>query len=195
MVSDIFPHPVLIADIGGTNCRVAIVDQVGAPVRLLARLDSATLADLPLAFSRLMAGGKPARSAVVAVAGPVVGTSARLTNVGAAIDCGELADALRLDRVLLLNDFQSLAVSLSVLTGDDLVSIQAGLTKAGPRLVLGPGTGFGAATLAPVAEQYAILSSEAGHIGLGPISAAQKAFWPLLETADGRVTVETAAKP
>ena len=55
-------------------------------------------------------------------------------------------------RFRLLNDFEALALSLPHLTGDDVVQI-GGETPSKPavKIVLGPGTGLGMATLAPAA--------------------------------------------
>jgi glucokinase len=61
----------------------------------------------------------------------------------------------------------------------------------GARLVLGPGTGFGAAALLPVGQRLVIVSTESGHVDFGPSSPAEFALWPQLEKVEGRITVET----
>jgi glucokinase len=93
---------------------------------------------------------------------------------------------------VLLNDYVPVAVALAGLAPGDLVSL--GLERpagAGPKLALGPGTGFGAAALVPVEERWAVVSTEAGHAEFGPLDEAEMALWPLLERVAGRITAET----
>ena len=63
-------------------------------------------------------------------------------------------------------------------------------SSVGIRVVLGPGTGFGAAALVPVGAQLAILATEAGHVEFGPVSEAELMLWPHLERVGGRMTAE-----
>jgi glucokinase len=62
---------------------------------------------------------------------------------------------------------------------------------AGPRLILGPGTGLGVAALIEVAGRYTPVSSEFCHMGFGPASEEEWAIWPHLERAHGRITTES----
>jgi len=57
--------------------------------------------------------------------------------------------------------------------------------------VLGPGTGLGAAALAPVGDRFLVLPTEAGHVEFGPAEADEAVFWDGLERVCGRVTAET----
>jgi glucokinase len=61
---------------------------------------------------------------------------------------------------------------------------------AGTRVVLGPGTGFGAAALVVVDGRYIILPTEAGHVDFGPVGDDEMRLWPFLERVRGRITVE-----
>jgi glucokinase len=188
------PHPLLVADIGGTNCRVALVETPGAAPRTVLRLFTRDEPTCEAALARAMALCGPCRprSAMLAVAGPVIGLGAELTNAGWAFDGASLSAALGLEQGLLVNDFEALATCLPVLGPADLTPIGAGkASPEGARLILGPGTGFGAAALVGREGRYTIVPTEAGHIELGPVSEDELALWPLLERVHGRITVES----
>ena len=132
------------------------------------------------------------RSAVLAVAGPLDGRSAQLTNANWQFDGPRLAEALGLEQGLLVNDFEALAASLAVLGPSDLEMLVPGKPDAtGLRLVLGPGTGFGAAALTMRGERGVLIPTEAGHIGVGPEDATEEKIWPALAAGLPRVTVES----
>jgi glucokinase len=191
------PHPVLAADIGGTNCRVAIVDAPGDRPRVLKRLSTRDAATPEAALGGVIAeAGLAPQSAVLAVAGPVFGRRAELTNAGWAFEGGRLLAALGLKQGLLVNDFEALALCLPILGADDLTaigmaSVEPGPGEGGARLVLGPGTGFGAAALIGAEGRYVIAPSEAGHMELGPVEDDEFAIWSDIEPVDGRITIES----
>ena len=186
------PHPLLVADIGGTNCRVAIVDAPGSAPVVIRRLSTKGEASCEAALSRAVteAGVKP-RAAILAVAGPVIGLCAELTNAGWSFDSRSLMAALGVEQGLLLNDFEALACSLPLLGPRDLTAVGGGLAGDGARLVLGPGTGFGAAALAGRDGRHVLVPTEAGHMELGPVTADEYVLWPFIMRVDGRVTVES----
>jgi glucokinase len=195
------PHPVLVADIGGTHCRMAAVATPGdrpVPVLRLATESraraSAALAD-GLRAAREATGLSP-RSLALAVAGPVRGPShaqvATLTNAAWDLDAAALLRDLALESCLLLNDFEALAAAL--VAAPDLAGQLIGAAKpgaSGTRLVLGPGTGFGAACLAGRPGRQVIVPMEAGHMALGPVTEAERALWPAVCRDDPRISIET----
>ena len=76
-----FSYPVLVADIGGTNCRLSLVEEAGAPHRPLARIGTGSHPTPEAAFEAVLVTlTQRPRSAVLAVAGPLEGRSAQLTN-------------------------------------------------------------------------------------------------------------------
>lgn len=186
------PHPLLVADIGGTNCRVAMVDAPGLAPRLIRRLSTKAEPSCEAALLRALgdADARP-RSALLAVGGPVIGHRAELTNAGWSFDAPSLMAALGVENGLLLNDFEALATCLPVLEAADLIAICPGMPAEGARLILGPGTGFGAAALVGREGRYTIMPTEAGHIELGPVTGDEFALWPLMERVEGRITVES----
>jgi glucokinase len=185
-------YPLLVADIGGTNCRVGVVDAAGEPPR---RLETVATASAPTAEAALAAvaqrHGLQPRAVALAVAGVVQDGRADLTNSDWTFDIAGICRRLGVASGLLVNDFAALAASLPALTRDLRDEIAAGEPDPqGTRLVLGPGTGFGVAALVPHRSGHAIVASEAGHVALGPETPAEAALWPYL-LRDIRITYET----
>jgi glucokinase len=188
-----FPHPVLVADIGGTNCRLSLVPHVGAPQEPLARISTGPHGTPEAALESVLSTlSQRPRSAVLAVAGPLDGRSAQLTNANWHFDGPALALALGLEQGLLVNDYEALAASLAVLRDSDLTTLVPGRPESdGLRLVLGPGTGFGAAALLRRGDRGVLVPTECGHIGIGPEDPTEHRIWPALAADLPRVTVES----
>lgn len=187
-----FPCPVLIADIGGTNCRLSLVSKLGGRHEPLARISTGAHPTAEAALQSVLAtlSVKP-RSAILAVAGPLDGRSAQLTNASWHFDGPVLARTLGLEQGLLVNDFEALSASLAVLGDADLSNLVRGRPEpTGPRLVLGPGTGFGAAALLRRGETGMLVPTESGHIGIGPEDPTEVKLWPALTAGLPRVTIE-----
>lgn len=187
-----FSYPVLVADVGGTNCRLSLVPHAGASHEPLARIGTGSHptpeAALDVVLARL---SKRPCSAILAVAGPLDGRRAQLTNANWSFEGPRIATALGLQQGLLVNDFEALAASIAVLRGNDLTTLVPGHPEPeGLRLVLGPGTGFGASALVMRAGRGLLIPTEAGHIGIGPEDPAEEKIWPALAAALPRVTVE-----
>ena len=189
-----FAHPVLIADIGGTNSRLSVCLKPGDDPKILGRLLTANHPDVADAIRTTLAGtGIVPKSMIVCVAGPVVDRRCQLTNAAWVIDGPALADAFGLEAGLLLNDFEAQALSLPALRPEWLKQIgEAAPAKGnGMRVILGPGTGLGIGALMTLDGRHVPLPSESCHVDLGPVSADEQAFWPHLERVHGRVTTES----
>ncbi len=154
----------LVADIGGTNLRVAIAGR--GSLEALQTYSSDQVSDPGRVLADYASKASEIRQAVIAVAGPVAGKRFSLTNRDWSSSSDELKRLLHMERVVIVNDFAAMANSVIGLSKDDLVSVHAGDAAAdGNVLVCGPGTGFGVSVLVP-GEGRAI-ASEAGHMRLG----------------------------
>jgi len=188
-----FPFPALVCDVGGTNLRVAITRAPGDFPHVILKEPTSVHRglDAALAAAAKAAGATP-RSVLVCAAGPIEGTSVRLTNADWAVDGPEIARRLGLEQGLLLNDFEAQAVALPHAPPQMSRMIGGGTARPGaPMLVLGPGTGLGAAALLSADGRWVVATTEAGHADFGPAGSAEEAVWPHLERVDGRVTFES----
>lgn len=192
-----FEFPVLVGDIGGTNARFGLVPEAGAKARLLANVETAGYPDPSAAIRAVLArnAGTAPRSAILAVAARVDGPAVQLTNALWVIEGARIGRDFGLSRAVIVNDYVPVAAGAAGIAPDDLTLIGSyrGAVRGdqGARLVLGPGTGFGAAALVPYADRLAIVSTEAGHVDCGPTDAWESKIWPMVERVDGRITVET----
>ncbi|MEM8578354.1 MAG: glucokinase [Pseudomonadota bacterium] len=146
----------ILADVGGTNTRMARSAD--------GTLDPSTLRwfrndDFPDFASVLAAYGTGgAAELCVAIAGPVTGRIARLTNRNWTID----ADAFGLPCTL-MNDLQAVGFALDVLPDGAMAPICPGAASPGAqRLVVGLGTGVNVSLVAG----SEVLRAELGHASL-----------------------------
>ncbi|NUT41294.1 MAG: glucokinase [Thermoactinospora sp.] len=176
----------LVADIGGTNARFALVDGPGArleQIEVLAVADHATLDDAVAAY--LDGKGVTVRAAAVAVAGPVNGPDYALTN---AHWRGSIRD-LAVPYAGLLNDFEALALSLPYLEAGDLATLGGPAPGHGVKAVLGPGTGLGVAGLVPADGAWVPVPCEGGHVTV-PVTDTREAEIIRVLFAQGMERVE-----
>jgi glucokinase len=188
-----FPYPVLLCDIGGTNVRLASVAHPGARPRRLGHAATHASKGLAQAIHDLTGPTIEARSLIVCAAGPVENRRIHLTNAAWTIDGPKIAQALGLEQGLLLNDFEAQAIMLPVLRPRDTRVIGRVATPRRPdvRLVLGPGTGLGAALLVPERDRLLPLMTEAGHMDFGPATPFEGELWTVLRRSLARVTGES----
>jgi glucokinase len=190
---DHLPFPILIGDIGGTNARFALIDGAEAkPHRIpdVHTADFATIDDAIATKATAGAGARP-KSAVLAVAGPIVGDAIALTNCAWIVEPKKTLARFGLDEIILLNDFEAQSLCLPDLSPADITPIGDGVADPeGARVVLGPGTGLGAAALVHADRRWIPVPGEGGHVDLGPVTARDFAIWPHLERAHGRISAE-----
>ena len=190
--------PVLIADIGGTFTRLALLKTPGSTPLLIAKFKTVDYKDPQSAFLTALAQTNEAqrpRSALLAVAARIGKEPVHLTNAAWRIDPQTIGDALDLDGVSLINDFPPIAAVLPTLdTANPSDVVRLGPACAGdngPMLVLGPGTGLGAAVLRDIDQHYFIEPTEAGHIEFGASRDDELTLWPFIERHDNRHTAES----
>ena len=181
----------LLSDLGGTNIRFALSRDGGPPEApdALAADDHPSFEDA----ARRYLGETPVNLAAVAVAGPVADGRAVMTNRDWTIDAASIAEALGIERVRLVNDFEAQALSLPCLTESDLSPIGAGFAPDAltPKVVLGPGTGFGAAALLPEpGGGWRPVCGEAGHMTLAAANESEAMLLAELRQEFGHVSVE-----
>lgn len=188
-----FAFPVLVADIGGTNARFALVDNETASTEYCASTATADHPDVISAIreSVLKTTARPPKTAIVAVAGPVTGDRIPLTNADWVIEPLAMINALKLEEVIVLNDFEAQALALPELDGDDIRQIGGGKTRpASTKFVLGPGTGLGAAAMINASNTWIPVPGEGGHVELGPVTPEDYQVWKHIERVGGRIGAE-----
>ena len=177
---------VLIGDLGGTQARFALAraGDYGQVVVLRVAEHATPLDALRVALAEL----GPARTAILAIAGPIEGDRASLTNAGWHVDAPALATALGFAALRLVNDLEAMAWSLPALTAADVEAWQAGRPDAGaPQVIVAPGTGLGVGAHWP---GHGVLATEAGHAGFAPRDPTEAALLAWLQARQGAVSAE-----
>jgi len=189
----------ILADVGGTNTRVAVarggrLDR--ASLRRFANHDFARLTDVLAAFrAALPAGSEAPAGACVAVAGPVRNGVGRLTNIDWEIDGADLARATGAERVAVLNDLEAHGHALGRVAPQDLRPLLPGAPAPAlaSELVIGIGTGFNAAPVHHRAGARRLVApSECGQASLPVTSGEGLRLARALVAAEGHATVEAA---
>ena len=167
--------PRLLADVGGTNARFALETAPGRieaiavlPCKAYPSFVDAVRAYLngPLVAA---AGGPALRHAAIAIANPVAGDQIRMTNHHWQFSIEAARCALGLDTLLVVNDFEALAMALPGLTPEQKRQVGAGAVRAGSAIgLLGAGTGLGVSGLVPCGGNWIALSAEGGHVTFAP---------------------------
>lgn len=191
MASRPLPHPLLLADIGGTNARFAVVDRPGDAPGPMLRLATADFPDAETAFAAALAHfGITPGTLIFASAGPRAGGRIPLTNADWTVDIEALAARFGC-RGVLFNDFEAVALALPFLRGEQLHPIGRWAPAAGGvQVVLGPGTGLGVGALVEAEGRFIPLSSEGAHVGFGPLSREEERLFRQVERVEGRITAE-----
>ncbi len=183
---------VLLADIGGTNARFALLaDGSVGPVTHMAVSDYRSFGEALSAYLGRLPDAGPVRAAILAVPGAIKNGRCELTNSPWVVDAAELRAAYGFSTVRLLNDFQAVAWALPDLSGDRLRQIGGRQPVGGaPLAALGPGTGLGMAANIPHADGHLILSSEGGHATMAGSSPREDAVIACLRQRFGHVSAE-----
>ena len=159
--------PVLVADVGGTNTRVALARGRTLVAASTERYRNAEYSSLDAVLKAFLERHRtlPTRAAI-ALAGPVRGTQAEITNLGWQVDAGALAQATGIAEIALLNDLQAQGHALAHLPETHLRRLRTGTPEEGPKLVIGLGTGVNAAPVYAAGIGHIVPPAEAGHIHL-----------------------------
>jgi glucokinase len=160
----------LVADIGGTNTRVALCDGTHVLDSTIRRYRNAEHGSLDTVLRAYIdAGGYVVPRAVcVDVAGPVRDGRARLTNLDWDISVESIEAATGAKRVALLNDLQAMGYALDQIAAEDLAMVRQG-SPTGPdatKLVVNIGTGFNATPVFKTGPGWLVATSESGHVNM-----------------------------
>lgn len=182
----------LVADIGGTNARFALLSEQ----RELSQQHTLACTDYPdivtAVKAYLISVGQPViEEAAFAIANPVVGDWVQMTNHHWAFSIQETRRTLKLKTLILKNDLTALAMSLPVLPDQDLKQLGGEMKDwNAPLAVVAPGTGLGVSGLIRSGDQWIALEGEGGHVSLSPGNARESAILQWCWTSYEHVSAE-----
>jgi len=184
----------LVADIGGTNIRLGLVNNDGSTGEIKTyqcdRFNS--LADVICEYLALQDCEGKTINACLAIACPVETDQITMTNLPWTFSQSALKKELNIDQLFLINDYTAIAHAIPSLT--DAQKVQIGEGKAisdKPISICGPGTGLGVANLIPTKDGWCCLGGEGGHVDFAPIDSDEvKILNYLLESKQHRISYE-----
>ena len=170
----------IAADVGGTHVRVGLVragSGEGAPVEVLAYTkyrcaDHANLGAILADFTR---HNPPVSECVIATAGYAQDDGNVISvNLPWPLSTQHIRDELGFRAVHVVNDFEAVAHAATHMDESQVLQL-AGPAEAahGPVLIVGPGTGLGAAVWIPVGKRGIVLATEAGQAALAPTTTLE----------------------
>ncbi len=196
-------YPRLVADIGGTNARFGWIAAPGAALGQVSTLPVPAFAGPAEAARRylddLAAGQgphwRPPRHAAFAVATAVAGDRVAFTNSHWDFSREAVRQALGLEQLLMLNDFEALALSLPCLGAAQLLCPDGRLPHApgaapGVLAVVGPGTGLGVGAVVRTRQGWVALPGEGGHATLAAGDAREAAVIDVVRRQYPHVSAE-----
>ena len=172
---------VLVGDIGGTNCRLALATRGDdgrvrlEELRRYAVREHSGVADCITDY--IADTGAEIGSIGIAAAGPKFETAIRMTNISWQVDEGELRARFGVDRAVVVNDFVGMATGATVMPPDAFTTIVHGeIDWSRPVTVMGPGTGMGVALVTPGGG----IGTEGGHVSFAPETVRETAILGVL---------------
>jgi glucokinase len=183
-------YPALIADIGGTNARFALMQEDGSYVsKVLQCADYRDVIGAARAFLETV-DEKP-RHGAFCVATAVTGDRVSLTNNSWSFSIEDVRQALELGTLQVVNDFTAVAMSMPFLQEKDRRQIGGGRPLEGaPVAVVGPGTGLGVSGLVPFRGRWISLAGEGGHATFSPATEREAAITARLRRRFDHVSFE-----
>ncbi|MGE8219672.1 MAG: glucokinase family protein [Stenotrophomonas acidaminiphila] len=192
--------PFMAADVGGTHVRVGLIRAGGS--------DGGTIEIL--SYRKYRCGDHPSLSAilsdfashhpqvahcVIASAGYALADGNVISaNLPWPLSASRIRDDLGFEAVHLVNDFEAVAHAAAHIDGSQVLQL-TGPAQAprGPTLVVGPGTGLGAALWIPVGERSVVLATEAGQAALAAGTELEMAVLQHMLRNRSHVSIEHGA--
>jgi glucokinase len=208
----------LIADIGGTNIRIALAEtknthseEIACDTSTKMNISSDTIAISEIATYQCKAFASLAEvlahyieekaltnyaiNACLAIACPVDDDLISMTNLPWQFSQAALKKTLQLNSLHLINDYTAIAMAIPLLSDAQKIKVGGGESVAGkPISVCGPGTGLGVANLFPIKTKsqtkWQCVSGEGGHIDFAAINDTEHQVLNFIKTVKKRVSYE-----
>ncbi len=185
-------RPRLIADIGGTNARFALVESED-----FSRVEIAAVADcdrIEDAVHKYLAGIPPEHrpeEAAFSVAGPVTGDHVVMMNSPWSFSIAGMRNEFGWKALHVINDFAANALAVPELPAELRLQVGDGAAAGNaPIAVLGPGTGLGAGGLVPCSTGWIAIAGEGGNVTLAATDSREAAIVDILRRQYAHVSAE-----
>jgi glucokinase len=185
---------ILAGDIGGTNARLAFFDVIDGHFRLVSAsvFPSREYAGLDQIVSKFVDTAKVhPHAACFGVAGPVRNGRVEASNLPWIIESQRLADELKLEKAVLINDLEANAWGIAALDPKDVVALnRVKGNPVGNQAVISAGTGLGEAGMYWDGSKHHIFATEGGHADFAPRNELEIDLFRYLSGRYGHVSCE-----
>lgn len=184
----------LAADIGGTKTLLQLSYRSGEIILQQRYENSAFVSFETLLtdfFENVPEACLPVTTSCFAVAGPVFGNTAKVTNLPWTLQVDVLLAQFPISNLSLINDFVAIGHGVEALTAADLMTLQAGQPEPHkPRAIIGAGTGLGQAYMTPYSDGWHVWPTEGGHTDFAPLNSNQQQLFTALSQQWSHVSYE-----
>ncbi|MFN0064897.1 MAG: glucokinase [Chlamydiales bacterium] len=167
----------IAGDIGGTKTNIALFEEGDSTnPHHLTSFHTADYPDLQSIVKEYKSrySLSDVHSACFAIAGPVQKGICKTTNLQWVVNVHDLAKAVNIENVYLINDLEANAYALPILPEENLRTLYPGKgNPEGNQAVVSPGTGLGEAGLYWDGKKHHPFACEGGHCEFGPRTEIQ----------------------
>lgn len=182
----------VVADIGGTNIRLAVCDvETGMLSQLheFACAEFTTLEAALVQYFEILPG--EVKHLCIGIACPVENDHVAMTNLSWAFSKQALQDTFQLSSLYVINDYTAISLAVPFLSSEEKIQIGGGESQAdGTTAVFGPGTGLGVSHIVKSAGKWVSLDGEGGHVSFTVNTREQADILFLLQAQFGHVSAE-----
>jgi len=188
----------LVADIGGTNTRIAQAEGSAVISGTCERFKNERFSCFESVLREYLASYPDVKvnKLCIALAGPVCNGRGNLTNLNWEIETESIREDFGVSKAFLLNDLEAQGFAIDHLDQAMISTVFAPqrthskIYQRNTKLIVGVGTGFNTATVQETDSGQIILPSESGHMALNANTPPARALIKHLEKEIGFVTCE-----
>jgi glucokinase len=191
---------ILAGDIGGTKTNLGLFEVQGEALqsRWQESFPSQGFGGLEAIVSTFLTrveegatSEKPVvRAACFGVAGPIVAGECVTPNLPWMVSAQNLAQAIKLSSVTLINDLEATAHGIGELKPEEMITLNEGQLAPGNAGLIAAGTGLGEASLFWDGQRLRPSASEGGHVDFAPRNQLEIELLEYLIARYGHVSVE-----
>jgi glucokinase len=182
----------VVADVGGTNIRLAVCCNKSGEVSQIRTFACAEFLTLDAALFQYFSTFTEKVSALcLAIACPVEDDLVSMTNLSWQFSKTALKEKLQLDHLFVINDYTGISLAVPFLNNQEKIQIGSGEADSkGVTAIFGPGTGLGVSHLIHTGNKWISLDGEGGHVSFSSNSRDQADVLLLLQEQFGHVSAE-----
>ncbi|WP_354625636.1 glucokinase [Psychromonas sp. MME2] len=182
----------VVADVGGTNIRLAVCDIETGELSKLREFACAEFVTLDAALVQYFATLQgEVKHLCIGIACPVDNDQIVMTNLSWAFSKQALKEKLNLTSLYLINDYTAISLAVPFLNDQQKIKVGGGEpVENGVTAVFGPGTGLGVSHIIKPADKWISLDGEGGHVSFAPNTREQADILLLLQEQFGHVSAE-----